>query len=162
MGLRFRPKQHASKATPLQIPSQLSHGIDNIPPGNVTLIKMSTLTSEQIAVYRNSSIKRQQVNIIQTTERREKAWRLVQRAAQLLRDKFGATKVVVFGSLLSPANFTNWSDIDIAAWGISPEDTFHAIGEVWELSPEIEINLVDINVAQPNILMSIESTGQIV
>ncbi len=37
--------------------------------------------------------------------------------------------------------FTPWSDVDIAAWGIRPEDTFRAIGAVLDVDSEIEVNL---------------------
>ena len=52
--------------------------------------------------------------------RRRKAWFVAERAAQLLREQFGAQRVVVFGSLAHEKGFGRWSDIDLAAWGESP------------------------------------------
>ncbi len=66
-------------------------------------------------------------------------------AAQLLKQKYGATRVVVFGSLVHEGRFTRWSDVDVAAWGLGMHDTFRAIGDVMDLSSEIEVNLVDVN-----------------
>jgi len=60
----------------------------------------------------------------QERARREKrAWALARQAVALLRKQVGATRVVVFGSLVHKGMFTLWSDVDIAAWGIQPRDT---------------------------------------
>ena len=87
------------------------------------------------------------------------AWELARKSARLLKEKFGATRVVVFGSLVHEGCFTRWSDIDIAAWGINPESTFKAVAEVMGLSPEIEINLVDVSMCKPSILKVILKEG---
>jgi uncharacterized protein len=51
-----------------------------------------------------------------TIERRkERAWELVRTAADRLRNDFGTTRVLVFGSLVHRSWFTQWSDIDLIA-----------------------------------------------
>jgi len=77
----------------------------------------------------------------------------------MLRREFYATRVVVFGSLAAQVTFTRWSDIDIAAWGIDPADTFRAIGAAYEFDREFTVNLVDVNACRPKILAAIESHG---
>jgi predicted nucleotidyltransferase len=84
---------------------------------------------------------------------------LARRAARLLKEEFGASRVVVFGSLVQPAMFNLHSDVDLAAWGIQPEDTFRAIGAVYDLSSEIELNLVDVAVARPSVYRAILAQG---
>jgi len=91
--------------------------------------------------------------------REERAWVAARNAAALLKERFRATKVVIFGSLVHKGTFTRWSDVDIAAWGISPEDTFRAIGAVMEMSSDIEVNLVDVGTCRPNLLTVIEEEG---
>ena len=108
--------------------------------------------AEQIAIYRKTAEQNLQNSYVQREKRREKAWRLVQLASSLLKEKFGATKVMVFGSLIHEDCFTLWSDVDIAAWGLSTLDTFKAMGEVRELDESIEIKLIDINVCQASLL----------
>ncbi len=66
---------------------------------------------------------------------------------------------MVFGSLVRPGCFTPWSDVDIAAWGLSPKDTFRAIGAMMDLDTDIEINLVDIGTCRPELLIFIEREG---
>ena len=52
------------------------------------------------------------------------AWHDAQEVAILLYKEFGATQVVVFGSLTEPMWFTKGSDIDIAVSGLS-NDLYH-------------------------------------
>ncbi len=77
----------------------------------------------------------------------------------ILKEHFGVTRVVAFGSLIHPGSFTRWSDIDLAAWGISSKDTFKAIGAMMDLDEPFEINLVDINTARASLREVIEREG---
>ena len=43
---------------------------------------------------------------MRAVRRRQQAWRVAQQAARLLRDEYGASKVVVFGSLVHDTWFT--------------------------------------------------------
>lgn len=75
--------------------------------------------------------------------RRERAWGLAKKAADMLRGDFGAQRVVVFGSLVPGAWFTAVSDIDLAVWGIPAEQYYRAVAAVSELSADFRIDLVD-------------------
>lgn len=91
--------------------------------------------------------------------RRREGWQLARKAAQVLREKYHATRVVAFGSLVNEEMFTAWSDVDVAAWGIAPEQTFKAIADVLWLSTEMEVNLVDVNTCSSSLMRVIERTG---
>lgn len=117
------------------------------------------LTPEKVAVYRAAALKRQRQEKEDNRRRREKAWQAARQAAALLRQQFAVTRVVVFGSLARENGFNRWSDVDIAAWGIAPEQTFRAIGAVMDLPTEIPVNLVDITTARPALLVVIEQEG---
>jgi predicted nucleotidyltransferase len=114
------------------------------------------LSSEKLSQYRLTALRRQKERISKFKQRREKGWELVREAAEILREKYHAKRVVVFGSLLHESRFTQWSDVDIAAWGIPPELTFRAIGAVMDLDPTFEVNLVDVNTCTPSLLEAIE------
>jgi uncharacterized protein len=118
-----------------------------------------TLSARQLQAYRQTAHRRLDARSALVKERMDAAWQVARKAAKLLREEYQATKVVVFGSLLSESRFTAWSDVDIAAWGIAPEQTFRAIGAVMDLDPSIEINLVDVNTCSPSLLQSIETEG---
>ncbi len=78
------------------------------------------------------------------------------KAGKVLREQYYARRVAVFGSLLHETCFTEWSDLDIAAWGIPADQTFRAIGTVMDLDSSFEINLVDVNTCSPSLLQTIE------
>ena len=114
---------------------------------------------EKIAIYRETAIRRQKEHQSELKTRKERAWELARQAAKLLREKYNVKRVVVFGSLIYEGCFTQWSDVDIAAWGIPADLTFRAIGDVLDLDKTQEINLVDVNTCQPSLLTIIELDG---
>lgn len=94
-----------------------------------------------------------------TAARRDKAWRAAQHSAELLKNEFGASRVVVFGSLAYEDGFTPWSDLDLAAWGIEPFQFYRAVAAVTGVSSEIKIDLVDPESCQPRLRETIEREG---
>ncbi len=117
------------------------------------------VSAAEMAEYRVTARHRWQQEQQQAAQKKAQAWNAARRAAALLKSQFGASRVAVFGSLVREGSFTRWSDVDIAAWGISPQDTFRAIGAVLDLDPEIEVNLVDVGVCRPSLLAGIERAG---
>jgi predicted nucleotidyltransferase len=114
---------------------------------------------EELALYRATARQRQARQQEELARRRQRAWEAARKAATLLKSQFGATRVVVFGSLLRPECFTPWSDVDLAAWGLRPEDTFKAIGAVLDVDEEIEVNLVDMGACRASLRTVIEREG---
>ena len=117
------------------------------------------LKTEELEAYRRAARRREQQESREAAERRASAWALARQSADLLRQRFGASRVVVFGSLVHDGCFTPWSDVDLAAWGLHPADTFRAMGAVHDLDPDIEINLVDVDTCSPSLLAMIEAEG---
>ena len=113
------------------------------------------LTPEQWLAYRP----RRRTNEEQAAERWERAWEMARTAATLLRDKFGASRIVVFGSLTRRAWFTPWSDIDLAAWGIPPDAFYRAVALVTGLSAEFEVDLVAPEDCRPALRQAIMQEG---
>jgi predicted nucleotidyltransferase len=113
----------------------------------------------QWAVYYATALKRRQQARHRLEQRRNRAWQLAHQAARLLKERFGATRVVLFGSLARHEGFSLWSDVDLAAWGLRPDKTFRAVLAVMELDPEIEINLVDMAACRPELRAVIEQEG---
>jgi predicted nucleotidyltransferase len=117
------------------------------------------LTPEEIARYREAARHRWEGEQHDLARRQAHAWEVARRAAVLLKERFGATRVVVFGSLRHRGCFTRWSDIDLAAWGLRPEDTFRAMGAVADVDADITVQLVDVSVCRPSLLAVIEREG---
>lgn len=117
------------------------------------------LTPEDVAAYRAAARRRGEQEQRHLALRKRRAWTLARRAAAVLREEFDAERVVVFGSLVQEGCFTPWSDVDIAAWGIHPHDTFRAMGTVLDLDAEIEVNLVDVETCSASLRTAIEQDG---
>lgn len=92
-------------------------------------------------------------------KRKQEALELARRASELLRREFGATRIVIFGSLAHDAWFNPWSDIDLASWGIAPESFYSAVAALTGLSPFFRIDLVDANDCKPSVRKVIEKEG---
>jgi predicted nucleotidyltransferase len=117
------------------------------------------LTPQEIATYRAAAQRRCEQEQQELAQRERRAWELARQAATLLREQFEVERVVVFGSLVHKGCFTPWSDVDIAAWGIRPQDTFRAMGVVMDVDAEIELNLVDVGACSASLLTTIEREG---
>lgn len=124
----------------------------------MTLVE-KTLSAQELAVYQATAQQRRVHAQRELARRRERAWAVARQAAQLLREQFGATRVVVFGSLARAEAFTLWSDIDLAAWGLRPEDTFRAVAALIGFDTEIAVNLVDVTACRPAVREAIEREG---
>jgi len=94
-------------------------------------------------------------------QRRRRAMKVARTAASLLRDGFGASKVVLFGSLTPRGGFTLWSDIDLAAWDIPSNKFYAAVAAVTGLSSEFKIDLVDPEACRLPLRKAIENDGVI-
>ncbi len=73
------------------------------------------ISPEKLAAYKQAARARESRRQQKANERQEEAWTVARQAAQILKDKFGATRVIAFGSLAHGAWFHARSDIDLAA-----------------------------------------------
>jgi predicted nucleotidyltransferase len=119
--------------------------------------KIMDITPAQLERYRRSAQEREAARKQQLAVRRERAWDLAHQAADLLKREFGATRVVIFGSLIHPGLFHIHSDIDLAAWDI--QHYYRAVAHLMDLDPEINFDLIPIEDAKPAILELIEKEG---
>lgn len=93
--------------------------------------------------------------------KRERAWLAARSCAALLRQRFGAERVVLFGSLVE--NEGRWfgvrSDIDLAAWGIQDADYFTAVGQLQGVAPEFGVDLVAMERCPDHLKATVEACG---
>ncbi len=102
----------------------------------------TTIPPEKMEAYRQSARRRESERREAALQRREAAWGVAREAAQLLKEQFGATQVIAFGSLAHGAWFNARSDIDLMAEGIPPEKFWRAWSALDQISGGFEINLV--------------------
>ena len=104
-------------------------------------------------------LKRQSATQSQLERRRTRAVRLARQAAALLRAEFGARDVVLFGSLASHSDFTLWSDIDLAVFGIPADRFYAAVAAITGLSAEFKVDLVDAGACKTSLREAIDQDG---
>ncbi|MGB9499492.1 MAG: nucleotidyltransferase family protein [Dissulfuribacterales bacterium] len=90
---------------------------------------------------------------------RKNALQVAKQAANVLREHFGAQKVVVFGSLATNIDFTEFSDIDLAAWGIPGNLYYKAVAAVTGFSERYKIDLIDPMLCRESIKKAILEHG---
>ena len=78
---------------------------------------------------------------------------------QCLVDEFGATRIVLFGSLLS-GRLEQQSDVDLAVRGIAPARYFDALARVTEILGR-DVDLVELDRASASLLRRIRETGEV-
>ena len=119
----------------------------------------AVLSPSKLETYARTARARAQARRKQLEARREQAWQVARRAADVLREQYGATKVVVFGSLRHPFLFHKRSDIDLAAWGIHERDYYRAVGTLLGLDVKFEVDLIEAEFARPALEALIEREG---
>ena len=119
----------------------------------------STPTPEQIEVYAATLRARSAETARRRSERREQGWTVARRAAQVLRAQFGVSRVWVFGSLAEGDHFSERSDIDMAASGLTPALHMEALGRLLRLSPDFALDLVDLDHCPQGLRRAVEDSG---
>jgi predicted nucleotidyltransferase len=112
-----------------------------------------------MAAYRAAARKRWARERQALAERRQRAWELVRNAAALLRREFGASQVVVFGSLVHADLFHDRSDVDLAVRGLDERVYLRAAARLLGLDPAIEVDLIRVEEAARTLQGTIEREG---
>jgi predicted nucleotidyltransferase len=91
----------------------------------------------------------------QMKQRQKKAWEVARQCSRVLKEQFGVSRVVLFGSMLNAQKMSPRSDIDLAVWDLPESDLFRA-GAAIERGHEFDVDLVEVQKAKPHILKAIE------
>ena len=120
------------------------------------------LSPEELKKYRPlEAIRRRRVETrVEVAERRRRALIVARKAAKLLKEKFGAKEVILFGSLSRRGSFTLYSDIDLAVRGIPSDRFYEAIGVIITFDMEFDIDLVESETCPAALRASIEKDGK--
>ena len=88
---------------------------------------------------------------------REEAQQLAEQCMALLREKFGARRVILFGSAAGEAPWHRGSDLDLAVEGLRPEDHLKALNACYELLPaSLSLDLVPLESVWPELRARLE------
>lgn len=89
-------------------------------------------------------------NVKKTHERRQQALAAAEACAQLLKTRFGARRVIPFGSLAGQGPWHERSDIDLAVEGLASADFFPAYSACRDLLPRgMNLDLVPLENVHP-------------
>ena len=89
----------------------------------------------------------------------EYAWEVARKAAQILKERYDADRVRVFGSLVHEGRFHAGSDIDLAVEGLKPVEYWKALTSVMFLDDQLSIEMVDQVTCRPEIWSVVEREG---
>ncbi len=112
-----------------------------------------------MALYRATARQREAKAKQKRLLRLQRARTVASRAANLLRVPFGATRILLFGSLVQGQVFHQDSDIDMAVGGIRSQDFWRAWSALDAISAEFEIDLVPIETASPRLSLVFQEGG---
>lgn len=112
-------------------------------------------TREQIVARVMAAREQRPQRLAQMKERQQRGLEVASVCARILKQEFGAQRVVLFGSLLDHERMWWGSDIDLAVWGLPESDYFRA-GAAVERGHEFAVDLVEVQHARPHILKAIQ------
>lgn len=120
------------------------------------------LPPEELKKYRplDAIRKRRAKFSAEIASRRRRAMAVARKAGKLLKTKFGAKEVILFGSLARRGSFSLYSDVDLAVRGIAPEKFYAAVSAMMDFSSEFKIDLVEPEDCSPTMFKNIEKDGK--
>lgn len=80
-------------------------------------------------------------------------------AAQRLKEQFGASRVVLFGSIVHSAWFSKESDIDLAVAGLKGSEFLRAWALLEDLFPDRRVELIEFETVSGSLRSAIEKSG---
>jgi uncharacterized protein len=120
---------------------------------------MTTIDPAKMAQYRETARRRQAEREQALLERRQQALALAHEAARLLRQRFGAERVILFGSLARDTAVHAHTDVDLAVWGLPEKEYLRAVSSLLDLGNDISIDLVRLEEASLRLRQLVETEG---
>jgi predicted nucleotidyltransferase len=121
------------------------------------------LTREELDRYRNAARRRAMALRLTPSEvaARDDLLKRVRAAAATLRTRYGAKRVILFGSLAHEAWFSADSDVDLAVEGLTGDSYWQAWRAVEEIIEDRPVDLIDVETARDSLRSAIERSGVI-
>ena len=115
---------------------------------------VKNLSSEALKQFHPFNSRMEVVATVRQKSARDTAGAL----AKALKERFHASKVMLFGSL-TRTDFSLWSDIDLAVWGIPSADYFKAVAYASGYSSVFKVDLIDAEDCSQSLLQHITRNG---
>lgn len=103
-------------------------------------------TALELTLYeRKTYCPARNLDSLQDEARWIEAWQIVQQIAVLLRDRYRAKQIIVFGSLTDKERFTRYSDIDLAISGLTSQSFYQALDAIEFFACDFKVDLVNLD-----------------
>jgi predicted nucleotidyltransferase len=83
----------------------------------------------------------------------------IRKAAAILKTRFGARRVLLFGSLAQPLWFRADSDVDLAVEGVKAQDYWTAWQAVEEIIEDRSVDFIEIETVGKSLRQTIQNYG---
>lgn len=117
------------------------------------------ISPEKMKIYIQTAVDRKKKIARELEIRRDDAKALADVGAQLLRDRYGAGRVFLFGSLAGDGYFHHHSDIDLAVEGMDEGQYYRAVADLLALNPDFQFDLLLMEEIRSELKAIIESQG---
>lgn len=116
--------------------------------------------SASLEKYRDTLHRRAEQRRRNEIIRRRQARRAASRVARLLRESYGASRVVLFGSMAREEGALGpRSDIDLAVWGFSGGSYYEAVARAQEEASPFKVDLIRMERSSPSMQASVRREG---
>lgn len=119
------------------------------------------LTPTDLKRYRDAARRRAAARTLTPADAaaRDDLLKRVRSAAAILRTRYGAKRVILFGSLAHEAWYAADSDVDLAVEGLADDAIWRAWRAVEEIIGDRPVDLVEVETARESLRSAIERTG---
>jgi len=119
------------------------------------------LSREGWKPYLEAARRRPAAAPVTEVDEQQRRWLLdrARQVADLLKRRFGAQRVLLFGSLAHAAWFMPDSDVDLVVEGIAPDRYWEAWRVAEEVIPDRPVDLIDMATATAPLRQAIERYG---
>jgi predicted nucleotidyltransferase len=117
------------------------------------------VSATRLVAYRREAWAQQQRHQALLIARRREARAAAAEAGRILRERYGAAQVWLFGSVATGLGFHERSDIDLAVEGIALETFWRAASEAERAARPFEIDVIDLTSAPPSLRAHVHATG---
>jgi len=97
--------------------------------------------ADPLSTYRATMRRREARARRAQEQRRQQARAIARRVARFLRDEYGASRVVLFGSMAREGRLGPRSDVDLAVWGLDAEDYYEAVARAQD-GEDVQVDLI--------------------
>lgn len=117
------------------------------------------LSDEELDRYRQTLRRRDAAARARQEKERERAWHAAQQVASVLKEEFGAERVLLFGSVAREERLSPHSDLDLAVEGLTSLDYYRAVARVRSVPARRGVDLVRLESCRASLRQSIQETS---